>query len=68
MKDNLEATNWHFNPKGEEEYKLKMFELSTKYNVKSCPLPTPYVNITANTCFKCEDGLFNLNSRACEKC
>ena len=30
-----------------------MFELSTKYNMTTCPPELPYANYSANKCIKC---------------
>lgn len=43
-KDNLDATNWYYGSTTEQEYRLKMFEVTTKYNTKKCPLEFPYAD------------------------
>ena len=43
-KDNLQATNWYYGSTTEDEYRLKMFEVTTKFNTKNCPIDTPYAN------------------------
>jgi hypothetical protein len=43
-KDNLKATNWIYGNTTEQDYKKYLFQISTQYNLTSCPLAYPYVN------------------------
>ena len=69
-KDNLKANDWYFGSITETEYRFKIFELTTKYNLTSCPLDKPFADIFSNKCLKCakEGAIFNLGDRACYYC
>ncbi len=69
-KDNLKSGDWFYGNITEQDYKLKMFELSTKYNVTNCPLAKPFANVKFNRCQKCdqEGAIFDLGSRSCFFC
>lgn len=56
-KDNLAATNWFYGSTTEKEYALKRFELSTKFNLTSCPLDKPYADLLDNKCKKCSKSI-----------
>lgn len=51
----------------EQDYRLKMFSLSTQYNLTSCPIQTPYVDMTQKACIACF-GVYNLGERVCYPC
>lgn len=69
-KDNLRARNWYYGSTNERDYRLQMFELTTKYNVSTCPLSRPFANYAQNRCEKCKDkgAIFNLGVRSCFYC
>jgi hypothetical protein len=52
-KDNLKAPNWIYGNITEADYRLYLFSLSTQYNLTSCPLATPYVDISSKRCYAC---------------
>lgn len=61
-KDNLKAEGWYYGSIQEQDYKLQMFELATKYNVSTCPLNRPFANFQLNKCTSCKQAgaVFNL--------
>lgn len=68
-KNNLQAKNWLYGNITEAQYRLEVFANSIKYNLTSCPLEKPYVNIQSYDCFDCPVGLkFNLGTKLCEVC
>ena len=67
-KDNLKAENWFYGDITKKEYLLQRFEWTTKYNLTSCPIEQPYVDLLNNTCFNCLNGHFNLGTRKCFDC
>ena len=43
--------------------------MSTKYNLTSCPIETPFVNLKTNECFQCDEGAkFSFATRECILC
>lgn len=68
-KDNLQTENWFYGGLDTMDYKLQKFELSTKYNLTSCPLEDPFVDKETDECMHCEDGeMFSLKLRKCIIC
>lgn len=69
-KDNMKADGWFFGTITETDYLLQRFEFGTKYNLTSCPLDKPFVNVFENYCFKCDkdDAYFDMGSRNCYSC
>lgn len=69
-KDNLKAGGWYYGSIQEQDYKLQMFELATKYNVSTCPLNRPFANFQLNKCTSCKQAgaVFNLGVRSCFYC
>lgn len=51
----------------EQDYRLKIFALSTQYNLTSCPIQTPYVDATQKACIACF-GVYNLGEKTCYPC
>ena len=43
---NLSVDNWIYGNTTEQDYKKYLFQISTQYNLTSCPLAYPYVNPT----------------------
>jgi len=69
-KDNLKVNNWYYGSITAEEYRLKQFELSTKFNVSTCPFDKPFANQQLNRCERCHprQAIFNLGTRSCYWC
>lgn len=53
FKDNLKAPNWIYGNITEEQYRLLVFTETTKFNMTTCPLTSPFANKFNNTCFSC---------------
>ena len=66
-KDNLKAPNWIYGNITEEQYKQYLFKITTQYNLTSCPLETPFINVEDGSCFAC-DGTYSLGERKCVAC
>jgi hypothetical protein len=61
LKDNLKAPNWVYGNITEEQYRLMVFAETTKFNMTTCPIETPFANKVNNTCFSCPEGsIFSL--------
>lgn len=66
-KDNLKATNWVYGNVTEQEYKFYLFSISSKYNLTSCPIETPYVSYDEKSCIACA-GTYYVGQRKCVGC
>ena len=66
-KDNLKATNWVYGNITEQDYRMYLFSLTAQYNLTSCPISRPYVDVTQKSCIACY-GVYNVGERKCYLC
>lgn len=65
--DDLVDTNaWIYGNTTEQQYRLKIFNMSQNVNISKCTSSSPFANFTTNQCFACpNNNIFNVQSRQC---
>lgn len=53
FKNNLGAGGWYYGSTTKSDYKVKMFKLSSTYNLTNCPRDKPFVKDYLQLCFSC---------------
>jgi hypothetical protein len=49
-KDNLLTQNWYYGNISSIDYRLKIFQAATQYDVSACPLSSPFANADMSQC------------------
>lgn len=47
---------------------MDLFEITSNYNLTTCPRETPFTVNFSKTCFDCPKGMFNLGEQKCIFC
>lgn len=67
-KSNLNVKNWFYGSSSQDKYKMDLFEITSNYNLTTCPRETPFTVNFSKTCFDCPKGMFNLGEQKCIFC